>query len=360
MTSGVRGADPDAIECALAEKAPLSGLNGFAGQLPDDRLVRDVLGREPLFVDGEQWARSAEALADPTRFPPGSVGLPGESPTPVLSLPSSTPKAREEAITALESAVGSALNQLPDTTPVGFSGGLDSSLIAAYTNGPCYVVGVSEAPDIEAARSGASEIDRDLREIPLTLDALRESVPVVAKAAGTTNPIDVAIALGLYHLGRRIEADGFDTIALGQGADELFGGYEKVANAPTDDRVIADSILGARDEVLETIPRQAARDVQVLRAAGVEPIMPYLDDAVVTAALDLPEELLVSDGVRKTGLRNVAGSHLPQSLLEREKKALQYGSRISRELDRMARQAGYKRREPNHVRRYIENRIQDG
>jgi asparagine synthase (glutamine-hydrolysing) len=34
---------------------------------------------------------------------------------------------------------------------------------------------------------------------------------------------------------------------------------------------------------------------------------------------------------------------------------MQYGSRVSRELDRLARQAGFKRRQGDHVTAYVES-----
>jgi asparagine synthase (glutamine-hydrolysing) len=44
---------------------------------------------------------------------------------------------------------------------------------------------------------------------------------------------------------------------------------------------------------------------------------------------------------------------VPAELVERDKKAMQYGSLVSRELDRLARQEGFKRRMDDHVDRYI-------
>ena len=38
---------------------------------------------------------------------------------------------------------------------------------------------------------------------------------------------------------------------------------------------------------------------------------------------------------------------------------MQYGSLISRELDRLARQAGFKRRMDDHVTRYVEHRLDE-
>jgi asparagine synthase (glutamine-hydrolysing) len=46
---------------------------------------------------------------------------------------------------------------------------------------------------------------------------------------------------------------------------------------------------------------------------------------------------------------------LPPSVAGADKKAVQYGSYVSRELDRLARQAGFKRRMDDHVGQYIES-----
>jgi asparagine synthase (glutamine-hydrolysing) len=171
--------------------------------------------------------------------------------------------------------------------------------------------------------------------------------------------MDVAIALPLYLVAERVAADGHDRLAVGQGADELFGGYAKVAKAPGDPRVDADTVRGARQEVLATLPAQLPRDVLAIRAAGVEPVAPLLDDRVVAAALSLPGRLLVDErGERKVALRRAARSFVPARVAFREKKAVQYGSLVARELDRLARQAGYKRRMDDHVGQYVRARLE--
>lgn len=351
----IRGETVQSVTRALAERDPLPGLDGFAGTLPKGRLIRDVLGREPLFVDGEDWAFSREPLSNPVEFPAGHVSSPGGEPQPCFVLPEANPDDCSKARRALGAAVDRSLRALPRNIPVGFSGGLDSGLVASGTSGPCYVVGFPDSPVLDTARQAAERLDRDLRVIELSPSDLETAIPTVVASTGRTNAIDVAIGLTLFALGEAVAADGYDRIALGQGADELFGGYEKVAAAPEDTRVAASTIRGARDELLGTIPTQCTRDVCVLRAAGVEPLTPLLSDRMVQAALCLPESLLVADGIRKRGLRQIASSRLPASIANRDKRALQYGSRVHRELDRLARQAGFKRRMDDHVRTYIES-----
>jgi asparagine synthase (glutamine-hydrolysing) len=167
--------------------------------------------------------------------------------------------------------------------------------------------------------------------------------------------MDVNIVLPLYLLAEQVADDGYDRLAVGQGADELFGGYAKVADAAEDPRVEAETVRGATREMVDTLAEQLPRDVLALRHAGVEPVAPLLHDRVVDAALDLPGEALVSGDTRKVALRAAAGGVLPLSVAGADKKAVQYGSYVSRELDRLARQAGFKRRMDDHVGQYIES-----
>ena len=166
--------------------------------------------------------------------------------------------------------------------------------------------------------------------------------------------MDVGIAVPLYLVAERVAADGYDRLALGQGADELFGGYAKVARAPEDPRVEADTVRAARRETALGLPDQFERDLRAIRAAGVEPVAPLLHDRVVRAALALPGELLVAGEGRKVAFRRAVRAWVPESAAARDKKALQYGSLVARELDRLARQDGFKRRLNDHVRKYVE------
>jgi len=170
--------------------------------------------------------------------------------------------------------------------------------------------------------------------------------------------MDVQIALPLYFVAEQAAADGFDRLAVGQGADELFGGYRKVIDPASDHRVAANTVRGATREVIQTLPDQLPRDVLTLRAAGVEPVAPLLHDRVVDAALRLPADLLATDAVRKIALRRAAEGVVPESVRVAEKKAVQYGTYAARELDRLARQAGYKRRKEDHVGQYVESLLE--
>jgi len=354
----IREADRETVRRAVETGDPLPGTGGFAGEI-DGMLVRDVLGRQPLFYEPENgdWSGERRTLEQPVSFPAGCIfGPDQETPSQRWKVPTVEPETNHDsAIETLRQAIETAVGSIDtDGLAIAFSGGVDSALLAAKLEVPLYTVGFPESHDLEAARTAADLLGMELREVILTHEDIEQAIPPVVEALGRTNAMDIQIALGLYFVGEQISADGYDRVALGQGADELFGGYAKVENAPDDHRVEAETVRGARREVMDTLPDQLERDVLTLRAAGVEPVTPLLHDAVVQAALALPDELLVNDQHRKVALRHAVRGWLPDELAFRGKKAMQYGTLISRELDRLARQAGYKRRMDNHIQKYIE------
>ena len=349
------GGDSETVRHALEDGDALSGADGFAGEL-DGRLVRDVLGREPLFVDDDEWSHDPTDLSNPRALPPGHV-RDGTTVTRRLSLPDPEPVSLAAGVERVRTATTAAVDAVDtEGLAIAFSGGLDSALVAARLDAPLYTVGVPDSHDIEAARSAAALMSRDLTVHTISPGDIEAAIPDVVAATRRTNAMDVQIALPLYLLARRLREDGYRRVALGQGADELFGGYAKVACAPEDPRVDAETVRGARGEIVETLPAQLERDVLTLRAAGVEPAVPLLSDRVVAAALKLPGEALVTDrGERKWALRLAGRPDLPDRVVFREKKAVQYGSLVARELDRLARTAGFKRRQAGHVTAFIES-----
>ena len=393
--SDLRGASASLVADAIRDRDPLPGTRGFAGSVAsplrpeyddgapgarDPVLVRDVLGRQPLFVeadatdatdpadatapaDPDAWSFDRSALRDPEPVPAGSVasaaGVDHRWPLPAVAVSDPGP-----AQAAVDVAVEATLEELAaeDAAPangllaVAFSGGVDSALVAsAVPDAPCYVAGFEGCHDVAAAREAAAAMDRELRVVELSHDDLLRAIPEVAAATGRRNPMDLNIAVPLYLTAEAAAADGVDRLAVGQGADELFGGYSKVVAPANDHRVDADTVRGARTETVRTLPDQLERDVLTLRAAGVEPVAPLLHDRVVDAALRLPGGLLATADERKVALRRAATGRVPESVRTADKKAVQYGTYVSREIDRLARRNGFKRRMDDHVGQYLDS-----
>ena len=352
----MQGASPSTVRRAIDERDPFPGGYGFAGEI-DGTLVRDVLGRYPLFSEPDDptaWSADPTELRDPLAVPAGCRRT-ATGDERLWTVPEPEPcEDDERVIEKLRSAVIDAVDAIEEPIPTAFSGGIDSSILAARLEGPLYVGGFEGSHDVDTARSAVDALDRELTVVEFTHHDIERAVPDIVSATGRRNAMDVAIALPLYLVAEVVSADGHDRLAVGQGADELFGGYAKVAKAPTDPRVEAETVRGAASETIVGLPAQLERDVLTIRAAGLEPVAPLLGDSVVTIALRLPGHLLVDGDERKVALRRSA-SFLPEPIRSREKKAVQYGSLVSRELDRLARQAGFKRRMDDHVGQYIDS-----
>ena len=361
MTDRLRGADGPTIRAAIDSGDPLPGTAGFGGVV-DGRLVRDVLGRELVYLDAARddrdWSFDPTTLESPELLDAGTVVEPDGERRERWSLPSPDVETDHEvAVDTVRDAVLTSVRE-PDSEglAVAFSGGVDSAVVAAgVPKSPCYVAGFADAEshDVAAAREAAAAMDRDLRVVEFDHNDIVRAVPEIARATGRTNAMDVGIALPLYFVAEQAAADGYDRLAVGQGADELFGGYRKVIDPASDHRVDADTVRGATREVIRTLPNQLPRDVLTLRTAGVEPVAPLLHDRVVDAALRLPAALLAAEDERKIALRRAAEGVVPESVRTAEKKAVQYGTYAARELDRLARQAGFKKRMEDHVGQYI-------
>jgi len=364
--TAVDGAEPGFIHDAIDRSDPLPGSGGFAGRIEHGKrgpvLARDVLGRRPLFSERD----SIDPTAKPAyAFSPTELDEPIAVPAGVLrsidgdiqhwTLPQLPAHSEPVAMDRITDAVGESISAVAERDlAVAFSGGVDSALVAsAVQDAPCYVVGFEGSHDVEKAKQAADSMGRSLTVVEITHDDLIRAIPRIATAINRTNPMDIAIALPLYLVAKKAHSDGYNRLALGQGADELFGGYSKHVSPADDHRVNADTVRGAIRESIGTLPAQLERDVLTLRSVGVEPVTPYLHDRVIVAALGLPASLLATPSERKIALRRIAADHLPEPVYTADKKAVQYGTYVSRELDRLARQAGFKRRMDDHVGQYI-------
>ena len=82
---------------------------------------------------------------------------------------------------------------------------------------------MAKAPDdprVEAARSVADALGRELAVVEFTHADLERAVPELVAATGRSNPMDIGVALPLYLVAERVAADGHDRLTVGQGADE--------------------------------------------------------------------------------------------------------------------------------------------
>ncbi|WIX77338.1 asparagine synthase (glutamine-hydrolyzing) [Amycolatopsis carbonis] len=344
------GSDNESALALLAEHGPqaldrLQGMWALCAATPDGRFVaaRDRLGIKPLYwaeTDGtvlfasEMRAFPIEVQPLVAAFPPGCWWTPEDG--LVRFAEAVTPAevdARDTERRTREVLVDSVLRHLMADVEVGvfLSGGLDSSVVAAVAAQEyarrgarlkTFSVGTEDSPDLAAAREVARFLGTDHHEAVFDT---AQAIDVVDDVVASVESFDAGLirsAVPNWFLAE-LASRHVKAVLTGEGADELFAGYgyyHEQHPAP-----------GAlRRELVRTVGLLHGLNLQrcdrVTMAHGLEARVPFLDTAVVTHAMSLPDEVKVlgPDGVEKSHLRRAFTGWLPGSILWRRK--LEFGS----------------------------------
>lgn len=236
---------------------------------------------------------------------------------------------------ALVDAVGM---YLPSRPAVFFSGGLDSSLLAwacaeAGLKPLLLSAGVEGSKDLADARRAASILGLEHLETVLdsegvlkTLTRLRGYVPI-------SSAMDASIAVVFHILAAKAAGMGLKVAAAGQGADELYAGYEKYVEVQR--REGYEGLAKALERDVRSLHSGGLdRDTSACREAGLFLTLPYLARRPLEIGLSIPAHLKLTlvDGwpVRKYILREVARRVGLGEIADMRKRALQYGTGVEK------------------------------
>lgn len=212
---------------------------------------------------------------------------------------------------------------------VAYSGGLDSSIVAAiskeFAKVRCYSCAVSDSYDAKAVKERADSESLDLTLIELNAGDVPRIVSYCISVLGTTDPMRLAYSAPIVTVIRKSREK---LVLAGNGADELFGGYAKYASARDPARLMEDDIVKMLREGEELKKSAETMNKQV----G----LPFTSKDLLDFAKSLPIEKKITPHTRKVILREVAGLlNLPSRNLP--KKAAQYSSGVLREMVRFAK-----------------------
>lgn len=245
---------------------------------------------------------------------------------------------------------------------VAFSGGLDSSLIA-FLAGKCGAnvrlihVSLKGYPETEEAKKAAEKLNLPIEICLFDEEDVAKVAPKVVELIEDPSAVKTAIGIPFFWTAEKASEAGFKVLLAGQGADELFGGYQ---------RYVSEYLSDGEGKVRKTMFADVAnlhesnieRDVKICGFHGVELRLPFASYKIAEFALSLPVELKIGnnpDTLRKLVLRQVAlNLGLPRSIAEKPKKAVQYATGINSALKKIA-----KKRETT-VADYISNLYKAG
>ncbi len=244
--------------------------------------------------------------------------------------------------------------RIENTDEVGilFSGGLDSSYIAAMckklkVNFSCYCVGFQDGQfkmpeDIIHAKEVAKFLKLKEDEFKFKIFDLKESEAIISKTVKILNSSKYNKITALNNVVNvgvgAVVVAGYEISAhqpiffSGLGSEELFAGYDRHKKNPTNEECFSG--------LLNMYQRDLLRDAVISNALKFEFRTPFLDKELIKYSLAIPIKFKVNDTSSKLIMRKAAFSELDK-FSERPKKAAQYGSCFDRAIAKLAKKNGF-------------------
>jgi len=200
-----------------------------------------------------------------------------------------------------------------------FSGGLDTSILAFLSPDICALnVRLEEfGEDFRYARALSRKLGLQLYLRKVGVEEALEAIPEVIKIRRSFDPA-LPNDLALYFALQLAREQGFGSVMTGDGADELFAGYDYMFDL----------------DLERYLPKLAERMYfsasELGSYLGVEVRQPFLDDELVSFALSIRPDLKVrEEGGRKYGkwiLRKAFEGFLPREIVWQPKRPIELGS----------------------------------
>ncbi len=225
---------------------------------------------------------------------------------------------------------------LEDRIAIAFSGGLDSSLIAhiAKKNKECEIelfsAGTENCEDLEYAEKVAGALGLKLNRIVLSEDDVLDLYKKMSKLL-KLDFLKTGILIPAYKAAEVAGVHGFKVMLFGSAAEELFVGYDKYYKfAEEKGEEELNKLL--REEFSTLKNREIFWIKKICTKFGIEARFPFYDRKTADLVFSIPtKERMVEKELKKGVLREVGKFlGLPDIVLRRKKRAMQYGSGVQK------------------------------
>lgn len=329
---------------------------------------RDVIGAAPLyFLDNNRflalaserkalWQLNAEG-GNVISFPPGSIaeitgkGMVLRQIRAPERVETKLVKDEEALLRELHSllleAIKRRLYAINGKISVAFSGGLDSSIIAAliketHADAILITVGLEGSKDLDDAEKVAEEIGLRIKTKTYAMRDVEETLPKVLWLIEEANALKASIKIPEYWAAEVSSKMNCKAVFFGQGGDELFGGYHKYLKEY--ERSLESAEMALFLDTINLYKDSLEMSEKICAFHSIEARFPYMNYELVSFALKIPITAKISsadDPLRKRILRKYAERiGLPANVYLKPKRAIQYGTGVSKALRRVARRSG--------------------
>ncbi|MEA3443015.1 MAG: asparagine synthase-related protein [Chloroflexota bacterium] len=240
-----------------------------------------------------------------------------------------------------------------DKAGILLSGGVDSCLLAKVLSDQAsksgvqltaYNLGMEGSPDSLLAENFARETGLPLRKKTVTIGELDKALPQVIRSVEERDFVQIETSLIPYMALEMAARDSIRKVFVGQGPDELWGGYpwyplllDKWGYAKLYETMWEDLIRGDTETL--------ARENKVAQTFDIELRYPFLDPEVIKIAMRIAPQLKVypnKDDLGKHIHRGLATRlGIPDYIAKGKKAAAQHGSGIHNALIQVANEHGF-------------------